>query len=440
MNATSNGVTEIIDTAEIVEISAEPQMQVQERLILEPPLFDMDLERMNSELYRDRYLTPDDLLDDLRKIVHNASVRSNEDPERLFRAQAMLTAAEVSVQDFDPQFRLECQRMAGRERRRREEFRKNKEKERAEQERQQAAQNGTYAPGTRRSLRNNGQEPETSITDPLLLERRLKRQRSNGAETTPSEDENGERISKKVRTEGEGEGNAESQGGQAPSTSTEQLLSPTTGGRSMSVRFADEVPQPASALSPPKLDAIPESQQDKEAEPPRRGGFDPSLLNPMSPTDTRHGVPTDPPDNPFTPASTAPIPHSPREQHNNSEGLPSNAQIILDGDHPMENVQSTEPAEPSQADQPMEVERTPTPPLPDFHLDEAALEGLGNYLRDMTGSLTVEQLEQLRATCLGLVWKHRQEWDRANLLRELRQEAQTFVEEVAMDDMDAGSP
>ena len=31
--------------------------QVQEQLIQEPPLFDMDLERMNVELYKDRYLT-----------------------------------------------------------------------------------------------------------------------------------------------------------------------------------------------------------------------------------------------------------------------------------------------------------------------------------------------------------------------------------------------
>ena len=118
----------------VVEVPV--QMQVQEQLVQEPPLFDMDLERMQSELYKDRYLAPEDLLDDLRKIVHNADVRYNEDPERLHRARAMLTAAEVSVQDFDPQFRVECQRMAERERKRREEFRKTREKERAEQEKE----------------------------------------------------------------------------------------------------------------------------------------------------------------------------------------------------------------------------------------------------------------------------------------------------------------
>ena len=41
----------------------------------------MDLERMNVELYERRYLTLDDFLDDIRKIVHNVTVRINKDPE-----------------------------------------------------------------------------------------------------------------------------------------------------------------------------------------------------------------------------------------------------------------------------------------------------------------------------------------------------------------------
>lgn len=47
---------------------------------------------------------------------------------------------------------------------------------------------------TRRSGRNNGQQPELSITDPVQLERRLKRQWSNEAasDTHASEEENEE--------------------------------------------------------------------------------------------------------------------------------------------------------------------------------------------------------------------------------------------------------
>ena len=171
--------------------------QAQEQLIREPRLIDIDLERMSLELYRSKYLTPADFLDDVHNIVRNAEIRAHEDPERLFRAQTMFTAAQVSIQDFDPQFRLECQRMAGRERQRREEHRKNQEQQ--EKAASPPVQNGTYAPGTRRSARHNGKEPEMSITDPLVLERKLKRQRSNGVEMTPSEDEQGERLAKKSR-------------------------------------------------------------------------------------------------------------------------------------------------------------------------------------------------------------------------------------------------
>ncbi|EJF60052.1 AAA-domain-containing protein [Dichomitus squalens LYAD-421 SS1] len=432
-----NGVMEIVDgqaEQQVVEVAVVNQ--VQEQLVQEPPLFDMDLERMNVELYKGRYLTPDDFLDDIRKIVHNASVRINEDPERLFRAQAMLTAAEVSCQDFDPQFRLDCQRMAARERQRRDEFRKTKQQEKAAE---QPVQNGEYAPGTRRSARHTGQEPEIAITDPVQLERKLKRQRSNGVEATPSEDEIGEHVAKKSRTDGEDAG---------PSGEPQ---SPTTGGRSLSVRFADEVaPGIQSASGNEGTTATSEPNADDTQEAPRRSGFDPALLNPLSPTDARAGIPTDPPDNPFTATpstSAAVLPQTqvvpqPNGTSSNANGLPADASIILDGegDHPMEGTQPAEAleAEP-QLEVPMEVERSPTP-LPDFHIDEDSFTELKTYLRDATGSLNIEQLEQLRATCLGLVWRHRQDWDRTILLRELKEEAQEFIQEVSLDDVDAATP
>ncbi|KAI1792573.1 AAA-domain-containing protein [Ganoderma leucocontextum] len=439
----ANGVIEIVEDSQPQQPAIEVAVfnQAQEQFIQEPPLFDMDLERMNVELYKGRYLTLEDFLDDIRKIVHNAGVRINEDPERLFRAQAMLTAAEVSCQDFDPQFRLECQRMAVRERQRREEFRKTKGKEKAAE---QPVQNGEYAPGTRRSARHNGQEPEIAITDPVQLERKLKRQRSNGGEATPSEDENGERVAKKSRTDDEDVG-----------TSGEPPQTPTTVGRSFGVRFADEVDlgpgSPSGSGAPLALGEV--NAESQEAS--RRSGFDPSLLNPMSPVDAQMRIPTDPPDNPFSAVSnssgTAIPPPEPVPQPNgiiSLNGLPADASAILDeeGDHPMEPTPPAEVPAPEVAPQPepqpevpMEVERSPTP-LPDFHLDQDALGDLKVFLRDATGSLNVEQLEQLRATCLGLVWQHRQDWDRTGLVRELKEEAEEFVREVLLDDADAASP
>ncbi|KAJ4491025.1 hypothetical protein J3R30DRAFT_169989 [Lentinula aciculospora] len=91
--------------------------------IPQPTLYDMDLEKMHQLLYKDRYLTPSEFLDDVRKIVHNTSMYSHRDPDRHYKAQAMLTTTEVSMQDnFDLTLREECERMAGRERKRRAEW------------------------------------------------------------------------------------------------------------------------------------------------------------------------------------------------------------------------------------------------------------------------------------------------------------------------------
>ncbi|KAG6859716.1 hypothetical protein C0993_003557, partial [Termitomyces sp. T159_Od127] len=76
----------------------------------------------------------------------------------------------------------------------------------------------------------------------------------------------------------------------------------------------------------------------------------------------------------------------------------------------------------------MVVERTPTP-LPDFHVDDTLLEELQHHLCDGTGALTIEELEQLRATCLGCVWRHRTEWDRDTLVKELLDVVKEFITE-----------
>lgn len=438
VSTTLDGITHVEETrTEVVEQMPDGQLQDMVQLLptpQEPLLFDMDLERMHHELHKNRYLTVEDFLDDIRKIVHNAAVRS-EDPERLHRAQAMFTAAQVSIQEFDPQFRMECQRMAVRERQRREAFRKNREKEKAEA----AAQNGTYAPGTRRSARNNGKGPEITITDPLLLERRLKRQRSNDNGNTPSDDEVGERSTKRMRSHEEDE--------RDPLDVIDRPLSPMPS-RSMSVRFADEVNGALVSPAPNGILTAPPSPQ------PRRSGFDPALLNPASPVEPRNAsaipvVPTDPEDNPFT---TPPVIPSSLSQARAPTPEASSSRLddapvelpppTADGDHSMEMSQPSEPqhsesAPQASVEQPMEIERSPTP-LPDFHVDEVELDGLKMMLRDSTAALNVEQLEQLRATCLSCVWRHRAQWDRTSLVQELRSTVQEFVQEVSLDDMDDG--
>lgn len=78
----------------------------------------VDLDVIHSDIYYDRYLTIEDFLEDLRIIVDNASL--DPEPENFSRASAMLNYSIITLdQVADPQFRLDCQRMAARERERR---------------------------------------------------------------------------------------------------------------------------------------------------------------------------------------------------------------------------------------------------------------------------------------------------------------------------------
>ena len=422
-----------------------------------PQLYDMDLERIHVELYRNKYLTPIDFLHGIRKIVHNAEVCAADDLERLYKAQAMLTATEVSLNDFDQTFRLECERMAVRERRRRDDRKKRREKEKAEKEKEKeekekeeaqaneaADQNNPYAPGTRRSARNNGQEPEVAITDPLQLERRLKRGRSAEGHLTDgrlSSEEVGEgRSPKRSRVASEDEQQA-----------SQSLLS---------AQFAKcTTPVPDENLQPPQHDQL------MHPSPRRTGGFDPSLLNPApmidgivlnlngTPTTSAQNGATPPPPSTLSSTPTFPIqqrPDSPNpfiftEQQPQQEAPvvpahPVDPQPNGAGLEEQQNVphpESEPPTEPP-APEPMEVVRTPTP-LPDFYVDEYGMEQLKDYLRVSTAELNIEEMEQLRATCLAAVWRHRTEWDRAALIGELSSIAKEFVQEVLAEDAEMSS-
>ncbi|KDQ28800.1 hypothetical protein PLEOSDRAFT_1111948 [Pleurotus ostreatus PC15] len=389
-----------------------PQQQQQVQV---PQLYDMDLEHMHIDLYKDKYLTPQDFLDDVGKMVHNAAIRMHEDLDRLHKAQAMYTATQVSMQDFDQHFRMECDRMAARERRRREERRRQRDKERGVEDDRLA--NGLNGLATRRSARANGQQPEISITDPVKLERRLKRQRAdgtNGIDSNGSEEEGSDRAPKRSRTV-DGDGN-EPDSLEGASETNHQLAAmegvvagPLT--RQPTVHFADEAP--ATGVPSSKPPSLPpstppaDSSMAVDSTPSKPPGFDPSLLNPVSRED-----------NPF--ASTTPRSSVPPAGNDAAptSGLPSRL--------------SAEPpaATRSKSPTPMIIERSPTPPLPDFIVNEQQLSTFAQQLCDDTKFLSIEYLEQLRATCLGCVWRHRTEWDRGELIHELSDIAHQFVEEV----------
>ena len=63
-------------------------------------------------------------------------------------------------------------------------------------------------------------------------------------------------------------------------------------------------------------------------------------------------------------------------------------------------------------------------------MDEEHLSELAGALERDTHALSVEQLEQLRASLLNVVWRHRQEWERREMVEEMRGVVREFVEEV----------
>ncbi|KAL4075483.1 AAA-domain-containing protein [Scleroderma citrinum] len=470
------------------QVQAQVQPQPPAPVRYQPRLYDTDLERMHMDLHKGKYLTPQDFLDDIRRIVHNATVCAHQDGDRLHKAQAMLTAAEMSVLElFDAQFKVDCERMAGRERKRREERKREKEKERAAAEAaagQDGGANGAYAPGTRRSARHNGQQPEIQITDPLQLERRLKRARSAG---------DGERPSGSPEAGGAGGEDKADETGMIPRQQKrartillsddedhdpiDLLVSPsasqaqTQGRLPVSVRFANDV-------QPVQMSVVLEQHQEhQQGAPTVNGWIDAMMVDCPTPT-PRHDaldpfmVPSHVPHQQLAPekAPTMSISHllngdthashdhtpilSPLPQaHHDLQPQFFPTAVAATSVVPVVQPQPSPPRtpvpstsadlppssmEPMVISPPREPSRPPTP-LPEFHVDEALMSTLQDQLNTRTDQLSVEMLEQLRAMCLGCVWRHRAEWNRDALVREILGVLDEFLDDFADSACDVNS-
>lgn len=71
--------------------------------------------------------------------------------------------------------------------------------------------------------------------------------------------------------------------------------------------------------------------------------------------------------------------------------------------------------------------RSPSPIYPDFTFSPHRLGALQKFLDEDTASLTVEQLEELRAMCLNCVWKRRSDWDRTQMIDALTEDVKTYI-------------
>lgn len=91
------------------------------------------------------------------------------------------------------------------------------------------------------------------------------------------------------------------------------------------------------------------------------------------------------------------------------------------------------PREPTPAPKEPTPAKSPTPPPVYPPLEVPDLSALRAALRDHTGLLTVEELEQLRAALLDRVWRSRQSWDRGPLVEGLEMFVRRYLDEVKLD-------
>ncbi|KAI6027083.1 AAA-domain-containing protein [Pisolithus marmoratus] len=332
-------------------------------------------------------------------------------------------AAEMSVLEFDPQFAVECRRMAVRERKRREERKKEREKEK---------ENG------------NGGEAEWEcqwerhITDPLQLERRL----SGHVPLARCRVGHLTRVLETTRT-----------------GSSRVLL---LGSRNGHGRFANGG-QPVQEDATSTFVSAEPPHQPRDYHPQRQhvvqNGLGPDAMiidYHQSTSSSQDSV------NPFLVAS--PIQPQP-------EKIPTmSISRLLNGDTRASSLSRNPTPTPSPLPLPQQQQqnnelpyRRPTPtthspprtpnrwscprhhenphvhlrPLPDFHVDEELVSTLQYQLTSKTDQFSVEMLEQLRAICLGCVWRHRKEWNRDALVREFMGVLDEYLDDAAADVGDA---
>ncbi|KAF8328535.1 uncharacterized protein EI90DRAFT_3064502 [Cantharellus anzutake] len=140
-----------------------------------PKVYDVDFDKMHQKLYDKAYLTPDEFLQDLSRMVHNTRIPPCN-LEHAFKAHQMYSEAEAVI--WDAQFKLECERMAARDKARRTATKAQTVKDTPPKPTQEG-QNATGESSLPAAQGTGAAElPATeSNEDPMRLERTLKRPR-----------------------------------------------------------------------------------------------------------------------------------------------------------------------------------------------------------------------------------------------------------------------
>lgn len=349
LGATDDGVAESATTAQ--EPNAIPDgvtADIDSRFPEPRRPHKVDLDIINRRLYKDRYLTPQDLLDDLERIVENAEVLGDHD--RVARLRQMTLKAKLAADSFEQQWKTDWERAAVRERARRAAATAAAEKIALDAE------------PLRHSARAVGREPEVSMTDPAALERSLKRQRSpgglNGGLPTAKRPKDGEDVA---------------------------------------MNDVDLSDTPVAAVDPELAAAIPDTVLPSAS---------PTLLSHNGQLVTTRDM------------QEPPVSLTPSAVTDNAPVAAASVPAGLGPDSHSAGAVSSPHTEELPAS------------LPPFEVPAEELQSLQDSFVDDTASLNVEQLEQLRAMSLDVIWRRRADWDRTAMITELDEQLMRFIQEV----------
>lgn len=394
--------------------------------------YNTDLDVVNDRLWNGYYLTPDQFVYDIQCIVHDS--KTWPDRDRANRAEEMLVNVQTYVSEvFDETLILECQRMAEREFERQKvlqaekEAKRKKRAERAEEKARLAAAAAAAAPeqveqGT----------PTKMVEEPADVQM--------------------------MEVNGDGDSGTLTNG-------------------DMEHQIIPESSPFGSQSIPPQPHALPEP---RSVSPTKTQPYEPVPAQPYFNTPYYKSLPVQPtPSLAYVPAPISQLGQYPQPPHypqqfpgpyqpnqgmypqaayaetpfthqfhalNNMSNYSSTPQQIAPPNPPHHPTVQFFPPQPGQAagqpaygprpsitshipPPPVTPQRNPSPirnlpprpsvtPHPPLKTDPARVERLLNELTRLTEGFTLEQLEQVYAACMDVIWRQRHEWDRTMAISE----------------------
>ena len=416
--------------------------------------FNMDLDRVNDGLWNGYYLTPDQFVHDVQSMVHDA--KTWPDRDRTNRAEEMLVNTQTYVSDvFDETLLLECQRMAEREFERQkiaQAEREAKAKKKAEREKEKERLRLAAAEAQQAQ---DGSSPTKMIEFPSAGDVQMVEQAGGGlgilanGNTNANDNVGREESGSQIVPE------SSPFGGQEPTFEDVVFAPPPPPTKSVSpTRTLPYQPMPAHAnpgFTTPNYNLYPPPvpQQTQQYSYPPLQQNNPTFSHPIyppqnhtvmfpQPTYAENG--SSPPFRaempqpnayPITNHQMSPTPFNQYSGPGEHSYQPPHSHVHFAGPQP--NSTPPTPIPQNHASPTRSVVPRPTmTPHPSLKKDPARVERLLQDVTRRTDGYALEQLEQVYAVCMDIIWRLRHEWDRTVVIAETEKCVSQVLGEIQM--------